>query len=90
MATQLKLFPLILIALFLMPFPMLRAQAQAQAPVRAWEAPMTLPTYEIGPPEQSPMFFAGRIYQGAAGKIYPYPLYDNILDVRADKTYQAD
>src|SRR5690348_216169 len=88
MAKHVKLFALVLIALFLMPFSMLRAQAQA--PVRAWEAPMTLPTYEIGPPEQSPMFFAGRIYQGAAGKIYPYPLYDNILDVRADKTYQAD
>lgn len=64
--------------------------AQAQTPVRAWEAPLTLPTYKIGPPEQSPMFFAGRIYQGAAGKIYPYPLYDTILDVRGDKTYQAD
>ncbi len=64
--------------------------AQAQTPVRAWEAPLTLPTYKIGPPEQSPMFFAGRIYQGAAGKIYPYPLYDTILDVRGDQTYQAD
>ena len=86
MAKRVKLFPLVLTALFLMPFSILRAQA----PVRVWEAPMTLPTYEIGPPEQSPMFFEGRIYQGAAGKIYPYPLYDNILDVRADKTYQAD
>ncbi len=64
--------------------------AQAQTPVHAWEAPLTIPTYKIGPPEQSPMFFAGRIYQGAAGKIYPYPLYDTILDVRADNTYQAD
>ena len=64
--------------------------AQAQAPVHIWQAPLTLPTYKIGPPEQSPMFFAGRIYQGAAGKIYPYPLYDRILDVRGDKTYQAD
>ena len=35
------------------------------------------------------MFFAGRIYQGAEGKIYPYPLYDTILDVHEDKTYQA-
>ncbi len=74
--------------LFLISSPMV--WGQAQAPVRGWEAPLTLPTYKIGPPEQSPMFFAGRIYQGAAGKIYPYPLYDRILDIRADKTYQAD
>ncbi|HKT11890.1 MAG TPA: DUF5107 domain-containing protein [Terriglobia bacterium] len=78
----------LLVAFLLASTPML--WAQAQAPVRIWEAPLTLPTYKIGPPEQSPMFFAGRIYQGAAGKIYPYPLYDNILDVRGDKTYQAD
>lgn len=64
--------------------------AQAQTPVRAWEAPLSLPTYEIGPPEKSPMFFSGRIYQGAAGMVYPYPLYDTLLDVRDDKTYVAD
>lgn len=63
---------------------------RAQRPAQIWEAPLTLPTYKIGPPEQSPVFFAGRVYQGAAGEIYPYPLYDTILDVRGDKTYQAD
>ena len=36
------------------------------------------------------MFYAGRDYQGAQGAIYPYGLYDNLLDVRDDKTYQAD
>jgi tetratricopeptide (TPR) repeat protein len=76
------------VALFLMASSMV--WAQAEAPVHVWEAPLALPTYEIGPPEQSPMFFAGRIYQGAAGKIYPYPMYDRILDVRSDKTYPAD
>lgn len=63
---------------------------RAQTSVRAWEAPLALPTYEIGPPEQSPMFFSGRIYQGAAGTVYPYPLYDTILDIRDNKTYVAD
>ena len=60
-----------------------------QAPVRIWEAPLVLPTYEIGPPGLEPMFFAGRNYQGAQGAIYPYGIYDNLLDVRNDKTYQA-
>ncbi len=88
MAKFAKSLHLLLVAFLLIPSSML--WAQAQAPVHIWEAPMTLPTYKIGPPEQSPMFFAGRIYQGATGKIYPYPLYDTILDVRGDKTYQAD
>jgi len=63
---------------------------QAQEPVRIGEAPLVLPTYEIGPPELEPMFYAGRNYQGAQGAIYPYGLYDNLLDVRDNKTYQAD
>ena len=83
-----KSLHLLLVGFLLLPSSML--WAQAQTPVHIWEAPLTLPTYEIGPPKQSPMFFAGRIYQGAAGKIYPYPLYDTILDVRGDKTYHAD
>jgi tetratricopeptide (TPR) repeat protein len=62
----------------------------AQSPVKVWNAPLELPTYKIGPPDLEPMFYAGRDYQGAQGRIYPYPLYDNLLDVRGSKTYQAD
>src|SRR5208282_407399 len=61
-----------------------------EAPVNIWEAPLVLPTYETGPADLEPMFYAGRDYQGAQGAIYPYGLYDNLLDVRNDKTYQAD
>jgi tetratricopeptide (TPR) repeat protein len=64
--------------------------AWAQAPVRISEEPLVLPTYQIGAPELEPMFYAGRDYQGAQGAIYPYGLYDNLLDTRSDKTYQAD
>ncbi len=64
--------------------------ALAQQPVNGWEAPLVLPTYEIGPPEREPMFYAGRDYQGARGAIYPYALYDNLLDIKDDKTYHAD
>ena len=55
-----------------------------------WESPLVLPTYETGPADLEPMFYAGRDYQGAQGAIYPYGLCDNLLDVRNDKTYQAD
>jgi len=61
-----------------------------QAPVSIHEEPLVLPTYEVGPPGLEPMFYAGRDYQGAQGAIYPYALYENLLDVRDNKTYQAD
>jgi tetratricopeptide (TPR) repeat protein len=59
------------------------------AAVRAWEAPLAVPTYPVGPAEPSPMFYAGREYQGAKGPIYPYPLLDRLLDRKDDRTYRA-
>ena len=57
--------------------------------VRAWEAPLRIPTYPVGPAEPSPMFYAGRQYQGAQGAIYPYPLLDQLGDRREDRSYRA-
>lgn len=51
--------------------------------------PLTLPTYEIGQPDVNPIFYTGRVYQGAQGHIYPYPLYDVLTDNKVDKTYNA-
>ncbi|MDR1269809.1 MAG: DUF5107 domain-containing protein, partial [Planctomycetaceae bacterium] len=51
--------------------------------------PLVLPTYEIGEPELNPIYFTGRVYQGAQGHIYPYPLYDVLTDNKIDKTYKA-
>jgi len=79
---QLSLLSLFLLAIA---FPL-----GAQESVNIWQAPLVLPTYETGPPDLEPMFYAGRDYQGAQGAIYPYGLYDNLLDTRRDKTYQAD
>jgi len=47
----------------------------------------TIPTYQIGAPEVNPIFFTGRVYQGAEGYIYPYPLYDVMTDNVVDQTY---
>jgi tetratricopeptide (TPR) repeat protein len=46
-----------------------------------------IPTYLSGPPEPNPMFYFGRDSQGAEGRIYPYPLYDNLTNVRGEQTY---
>jgi tetratricopeptide (TPR) repeat protein len=33
------------------------------------------------------MFYFGRESQGAEGRIYPYPLYDNLTNVRGERSY---
>jgi tetratricopeptide (TPR) repeat protein len=60
-----------------------------EPPVRAWEAPLRIPTYPVGPAEPNPMFYAGREYQGARGPVYPYPLLDRLGDRREDRVYRA-
>jgi hypothetical protein len=61
---------------------------RAGAQVKAWKGTVALPTYEVGPPEPDPIFYAGRAYQGARGPVYPYPLLDKLTDVKRDKTYR--
>ena len=87
MTNHMRTLQLFLVSLFLLAST---SQIWGQAPVSIREEPLVLPTYEIGPPDLEPMFYAGRDYQGAQGAIYPYGLYDNLLDVRDNKTYQAD
>lgn len=46
-----------------------------------------IPTYEIGPADANPRFYDGRNTQGAEGKVYPYPMYDQLGNKKVDKTY---
>ena len=48
-----------------------------------------IPTYQIGSPEVDPIFFTGRVYQGAEGYIYPYPLYDVLTENVVDQEYNV-
>lgn len=34
-------------------------------------------------------FFTGRVYQGAEGYIYPYPLYDILTEKKIEKDYNV-
>ena len=68
------------------------AFALSSVPVLAQKVDMgvekqVIPTYRIGAPEVNPIFFTGRVYQGAEGYIYPYPLYDVLSDKVEDKEY---
>lgn len=68
--------------------PLLCAISSAgSAQVKATVEQQQIPTYKIGAPEEDPIFFTGRVYQGAEGYIYPYQLYDRLTDERTMKTY---
>lgn len=56
--------------------------------VRIWEEDVIIPTYLIGEPDPNPMFYFGRAYQGAEGRVYPYPLYDKLTGNKQDKSYK--
>ena len=60
---------------------------KALAQVKVSETQTPIPTYLVGNPELDPYFFNGRAYQGAAGHIYPYPIYDILTDDRVERDY---
>ena len=57
--------------------------------VKLSELDEVIPTYLSGPPDPNPMFFFGRNSQGAEGRIYPYPLYDNLTNQKGEQTYHV-
>jgi tetratricopeptide (TPR) repeat protein len=62
--------------------------SSALAAVTVSEKEIVLPTYLAGEPEPNPMFYFGRNSQGAEGRVYPYPLYDSLTDIKSNKTYR--
>ena len=63
-----------------------RATAYA-SPVVLTEVDEVIPTYLSGPPDPNPMFYFGGQSQGAQGRIYPYPLYNNLTNRKGEQTY---
>jgi tetratricopeptide (TPR) repeat protein len=57
--------------------------------VKAWVAPVTLPTYEPLAPDKNPMFLETRVYQGSSGKVYPLPFIDRIATEPHNRVWQA-
>jgi tetratricopeptide (TPR) repeat protein len=58
------------------------------APVTVTEVSEVIPTYLSGPPDPNPMFYFGRMSQGAEGRTYPYPLYNHLTNRKADQNYR--
>jgi tetratricopeptide (TPR) repeat protein len=53
---------------------------------RVWEAPLTIPTYELGPPNPYPAFPGWR---GRSRPVYPYPMLDTLTDRRVAREHRA-
>ena len=80
--TRVVILLITLITFFITPAP-------ADSTVKIYEEPLVIPTYEVGTPDPNPRFYTGRTYQGAQGRVYPYPMQDVLTDSRKDKTYKA-
>ena len=52
------------------------------------ESTVVLPTYAPGGYDKTPLFYTGRVYQGAQGRVYPYPMQDVLHDEKFDETYK--
>ena len=52
------------------------------------EDTIVLPTYAPGGYDKTPLFYTGRVYQGAQGRVYPYPMQDVLHDGKIDETYK--
>jgi hypothetical protein len=63
--------------------------ALSKRAVRAWSAPVVMPTYEPDPPDVNPAFLERRVYQGSSGCIYPLAQYNRIAATPVDRAWQA-
>ncbi|WP_026791238.1 DUF5107 domain-containing protein [Pleomorphomonas oryzae] len=58
-------------------------------PVKAWSAPLVIPTYEPAPADRNPMFLEKRVFQGSSGRVYPLPFFDRIGSELREKSWTA-
>lgn len=65
------------------------APAALTGPVKAWSAPLVIPTYEPAPADRNPMFLEKRVFQGSSGRVYPLPFFDRIGSELHDKSWTA-
>jgi tetratricopeptide (TPR) repeat protein len=65
--------------------PLSLTLAGASWGARVWEAPLVIPTYELGPANPNPAL----LNAGGSRPIYPYPMLDSLSNHRIEKAYKA-
>ena len=63
------------------------AQQRTASGARVWEASLSIPTYDLGPPDPNPVFPG--LQRRWRRPIYPYAALDNLTGNRIDKSYKA-
>ncbi|MDR3518864.1 MAG: DUF5107 domain-containing protein [Azospirillaceae bacterium] len=69
--------------------PLPEAPDLLTGPVKAWSAPMTIPTYLPDPADRNPMFLEKRVFQGSSGRVYPLPFTDRVSGDKVDHAWAA-
>lgn len=65
------------------------APGSETGPVKAWEEPFSIRTWEPAPPDRNPLFLEKRVYQGSSGRVYPLPVVDRIETEPHDRPWKA-
>jgi tetratricopeptide (TPR) repeat protein len=63
------------------------AHAQSDKLPRVWEAPLSIPTYELGEPDPNPALLDWQRRKWRP--VYPYPMLDTLTNRKVDKNYRA-
>ncbi len=77
------------IILFIIATSTQNIKAQDFEKVKVTEGSLTLPTYLVKAADKNPMFYENKSYQGASKIVYPYPMMDNLSNVKELQTYTA-
>ena len=65
----------------------INARAQSDKSPRVWEAPLVIPTYELGAPDPNPALLDWQRRKWRP--VYPYPMMDTLTTRRVEKSYKA-
>ena len=65
------------------------APASETGPVKVWEQPVLMRTWEPARPDRNPLFLERRVYQGSSGRVYPLPVIDRIETEPRDRLWKA-
>ena len=61
----------------------------AAAQIKITEDSLTIVTYHVDPPNPMPRFYEGQSHQGVQRRMYPYPMNDNLTQIKKDSTYHV-